>query len=293
MNIRPFVDEDAEAVAALIRADEELCYGRPGRVTDADILMFLQYSKETWVWEEDGRIVASASFGVHGDTANVRGIVADKGRGIGAEIVERGEAFAAAEGVTKVFAAAAEPDAAARELLESRGYREVRRFYEMSIELTEPPSPPVLPAGLVLDGLRDGEYRAFYEALNEAFAEHWEWHPDPFEKWLERRRGQHRDDDGPIWFVVRDGDELAAVTRNDLSVAGGGYVGAIGVRPAWRGKGLAKALLQRTFAEFWRRGTTRVSLDVDAQNETGAVRLYERVGMQVDSCGVAFEKSSA
>jgi mycothiol synthase len=292
MNVRPFVESDAPAVAALIRVDEELCYGRPGRVTDADILMFLQYSKENWVWEEDGRMVASASFGVHGDVAIIRGIVADKGRGIGTEIVERGEAFARAEGAKKIHAAAAEPDAAARALLESRGYREVRRFYEMAIELTEAPSAPVLPEGLVVDELRGGEYEAFYEALNEAFAEHWEWHPEPFEKWFERRQGQHRDEDGPIWFVVRDGDELAAVTRNDLSVAGGGYVGAIGVRPAWRGKGLGKALLQQTFAEFWRRGTTRVSLDVDSQNETGAVRLYERVGMRVDSCGVAFEKSS-
>jgi ribosomal protein S18 acetylase RimI-like enzyme len=292
MNVRPFVDEDAEAVAALIRADEERCYGRPGRITDADILMFLQFSKETWVWEEDGGIVASASFGVHGDAANIRGVVEEKGRGIGTQIVERGEAFARAEGAERILAAAAEPDAAARELLESHGYREVRRFYSMAIELTEPPSAAVVPTGLVVDGLRDDEYLAFYDALNESFAEHWEWHPDRFEEWLERRRGQHRDEDGPIWFVVRDGDELAAVTRNDLSVAGGGYVGAIGVRPAWRGQGLAKALLQRTFAEFWRRGTTRVSLDVDAQNPTGAVRLYERVGMQVDSCGVAFEKSN-
>ena len=81
------------------------------------------------------------------------------------------------------------------------------------------------------------------------------------------------------------------MTRNDLSVAGGGYVGAIGVRPAWRGKGLAKALLRRTFAEFWRRGITRVTLDVDSQNETGAVRVYERVGMTVETCGVAFEKT--
>ncbi len=39
------------------------------------------------------------------------------------------------------------------------------------------------------------------------------------------------------------------------------------------------------------RGTTRVTLDVDAQNETGAVRLYERVGMVVETCGVAFEKA--
>ncbi len=291
MNVRPFVDDDAPAVAALISADEELFYGRPGRITGADVLFFQQYNKEAWVWEEDGRIVAGAMYGVHGDAANIRGFVADKGRGLGTETVERGEAFARAEGVEKILAGAAEPDAAARVLFEAHGYREVRRFYEMAIELTEEPSISELPAGLVLDELREDEYEAFYDALNEAFAEHWEWHPQPFGEWLERRQGQHRDDDGPIWFVVRDGDELAAVTRNDLSVAGGGYVGAIGVRPAWRGRGLAKALLQRTFAEFWRRGTTRVTLDVDSQNATGAVAVYERVGMYVEACGVAFEKT--
>jgi mycothiol synthase len=291
MNIRPFVDDDAPVVAALVNAEDERFYGRPGRLTGANILMFLQHSKESWMWEEDGRIAATAAFGVHGDAANVRGFVADKGRGIGAEILERGEAFARAEEVQKILAAAAEPDAAARALFESRGYREVRRFYEMAIELTEEPSEPTLPDGLVVDEVRDGEYRAFYDALNEAFAEHWEWHPQPFDEWMELREGQHRDEHGPVWFVVRDGDEVAAATRNDADVAGGGYVGAIGVRPAWRGKGLGKALLQRTFAEFWRRGTTRVTLDVDSQNTTGAVALYERVGMHVDACGVAFEKT--
>jgi len=291
MNIRPFADADAPVLAALISADDERLYGRPGRLTGEDILLFLSYNKEAWVWEDDGQIAASALFGVHGEAANLRGFVAKKGCGLGTEIVERGEAFARSEGVKKILTGAAEPDLQARALFESHGYREVRRFYEMAIELSEEPSVPALPDGLLLDELRDDEYEAFYGALNEAFAEHWEWHPKPFEEWLERRQGQHRDEDGPIWFVVRDGDELAAVTRNDLSLNGGGYVGAIGVRSAWRGKGLAKALLQRTFAEFWRRGTTRVTLDVDAQNTTGAVALYERVGMHVDTCGVAFEKA--
>jgi mycothiol synthase len=290
VNVRPFTDDDAPAVAALFNAEEERFYGRPGRVTGADILMFLQYAKEAWVWEEDGRFVASVLLGVHGDAANVRGFVEDKGRGIGTEILDRVEAFARAEGVTKILTGAAEPNAGARALFESRGYREVRRFYEMAIELTEEPTAPVVPDGLVVDGLRDDEYEAFYSALNEAFAEHWEWHPEPYEEWLERRQGQHRDEHGPVWFVVRDGDELAAITRNDADVAGGGYVGAIGVRPAWRGRGLGKALLQQTFAEFWRRGTTRVTLGVDSQNSTGAVALYERVGMHVDSCAVAFER---
>ena len=292
MNVRPFAENDAAAVADLTARDDERFYpDRPGGVTGEDILVFQQWSKEAWVWEDDGRVVASAAFGVHGDAADVRGIVGERGRGIGTEILERYEAFARAASVEKIHAGAAEPNADARALFEGRGYREVRRFYEMAIELTEEPSPPVLPAGLVVDELREGEQRAFYDALNEAFAEHWGWHPTPFEEWSEIRKDQHHDESGPLWFVVRDGEELAAVTRNDAQVAGGGYVGAIGVRPGWRGKGLGKALLQWTFAEFWRRGTTRVTLGVDSENETGATHLYERVGMHVETCYVAFEKA--
>ena len=294
MIVRPFAEDDAAAVADLVARDDERVYpDRPGRVTGEDILMFQHWSKEAWVWEEGGRFVASATFGVHGDAADVRGIVGERGRGIGTEILERGEEFARAAGVEKILAGAAEPNTDARVLFEGRGYREVRRFYEMAIELTEEPSVPELPNGLVVEELREGEQRAFYDALNEAFAEHWEWHPTPYEEWSEIRKDQHHDESGPLWFVVRDGEELAAVIRNDAQLAGGGYVGAIGVRPGWRGKGLAKALLQRAFAEFWRRGTTRVTLGVDAQNETGATHLYERVGMHIETCAVAFEKALA
>ena len=97
MNVRPFADEDAPAVAALVSAEEERLYGRPGRVTGADILMFRGYSKEGWIWEAEGSIGASALFGVHGDAAQVHGFVAAKGCGLGTEILERGEAFARAE----------------------------------------------------------------------------------------------------------------------------------------------------------------------------------------------------
>jgi len=292
VNIRVFTDADAPIVAEHINRDEELFYGRPGHVTGDEIAKYLPWSKEAWIWEEDGRILGSAVFFVDGDGASARGVVGEKGRGIGTAIVERGEAFARAEGLKKIITGAAEKDAAARALFESHGYCEVRRFYEMAIELTEEPTIPELPEGLHRDDVRDGEQRAFFDAINEAFADHWEWHPRPFEEWIEMRRDEHHDEHGPLWFVIRDGDELAAVTRNEAR-AGGGYVGAIGVRPAWRGKGLAKVLLHQTFAEFWRRGLTRVTLDVDAQNETGAVRVYQSVGMHVEACGVAFEKPLA
>ena len=51
-----------------------------------------------------------------------------------------------------------------------------------------------------------------------------------------------------------------------------------------------EALLRRTFCEFWRRGVIHVSLDVDADSPTGATKLYESVGMHVESETVTFER---
>ena len=59
VNVRPFTEDDAPAVAALVSAEEERLYGRPGRLTAEDVLLFLPHSKEAWVWEEDGRLVAT------------------------------------------------------------------------------------------------------------------------------------------------------------------------------------------------------------------------------------------
>ena len=64
-----------------------------------------------------------------------------------------------------------------------------------------------------------------------------------------------------------------------LSFAGEANIESIGVVPAWRGRGIAKALLRRAFAALAKRGHHEVRLGVDAQNPTGAVALYESVGM--------------
>jgi ribosomal protein S18 acetylase RimI-like enzyme len=58
----------------------------------------------------------------------------------------------------------------------------------------------------------------------------------------------------------------------------------------WRRRGIGEALLATVFAEFFRRGEHRVALGVDAENPTGATRLYERVGMRRFWEAVVYEK---
>jgi ribosomal protein S18 acetylase RimI-like enzyme len=70
-----------------------------------------------------------------------------------------------------------------------------------------------------------------------------------------------------------------------------GRVGSLGVMPAYRRRGLGEALLRHSFRDFRRRGATRVALGVDSQNETGAVRLYERVGMHLHRRNTTYEET--
>jgi mycothiol synthase len=297
VNVRPIGPDDAETIAALAGADEAALHGRAGsRLGVADVRSWLtrvDLEHDSWLYEEDGRVVGGGWLALRDNALGTfSGLVAQgwKGRGIGAAILERAEERARAHGAVRVQGFGFEADAAAAELFAARGYAAVRRFYEMAIGLDEAPAVPALPPGLVLDAAGADEYRAFYEALDDAFREHWEWHPMPYEEWLEMRHGQHEDASGPLWFVVRDGDAIAAVVRNEPERNGGGFVGALGVRKPWRGHGLAKTLLLHTFAEFHRRGRRRVTLGVDAESATGATQLYEGVGMTAETCTVVYEK---
>jgi ribosomal protein S18 acetylase RimI-like enzyme len=184
-----------------------------------------------------------------------------------------------------------EPDAATRELVESRGYRPIRYSFRMALELGDD-SPAAFPDGIAVRPMEPGEEHDVYLATNDAFADHWGFHPTPFESW--REWNLDRDGSRPdLWWLAMDGDEIAGICLNRLDDDGDpehGYVHILGVRPPWRRRGLAEALLRHTFDDFRGRGVTRVTLDVDGENTTGAVRLYERVGMHVALRSDTYEK---
>ena len=298
MNVRPITPDDLPALAAFLAEDETELFGRPSRVGVPDVTAWLagvDLSTDTRLYEEAGRLVAAGWVEKHDDTGVAIGIVhrERRGRGLGSEIVERNEERLRELGVSRIHAVTMAPDVAADPLVISHGYHEVRRFWEMTIALgDEPPPEPELPGDLRIEPFSRDLARAFHAALEEAFAEHWEYEPTPYEKWWERQIAKP-DHDPSLWFLVRTDDDVVAATRNDPERSGGGWIGAIGVRPGWRGRGLAKALLLHSFREFHRRGQRRVGLGVDSQNATGATRLYESIGMVVDSENVVWEKELA
>jgi mycothiol synthase len=110
----------------------------------------------------------------------------------------------------------------------------------------------------------------------------------PFEEWIDLEV-ETPSYDPSLWLLASEGREavgaLSCVVSGDR-----GWVGELGVRVPWRGRGVATALLHRSFATFAARGLRRVMLNVDSQNSTGAVRLYERVGMRTARAWGVYEK---
>ena len=297
MSTRPITDADIESVLTLAAEDESVLQERPSRLGTNDVrgwLARVDLEQDSWLYEQEGKLVAVSWFDFIDDLGFFVGIVAQgaKDRGLGTRIVETGEARARERGAARAQTFGLEQDAAAAQLFEGLGFMPVRRFYEMAIELQEAPVVSELPDGFTLEPFRMEDARVYYEALDSAFQDHWEHHSVGFERWWEEKQAAH-DFDPTLWFVVREGDEIAGVIRNDPDRNGGGYVGAVGVQRAWRGKGVGRALLLQTFAEFYSRGVPRVTLGVDAESATGATKLYESVGMTTENAAVVYEKALA
>ncbi|SCC42102.1 Uncharacterized protein BW664_03413 [Bacillus mycoides] len=64
----------------------------------------------------------------------------------------------------------------------------------------------------------------------------------------------------------------------------------LGVRRSKRKQGLGLALLQYAFGQLYEEGISKVHLNVDSENITGAPRVYEAAGMEVQSKFVRFDK---
>jgi mycothiol synthase len=291
--VRPVTVADAAAVHNLVVAVDTSVQGFSDE-TEADIIDWwrtVDLEHDSWLVENDD-VAACAVLRRHGELADFDGYVhpALKGRGLGSWLLAHGEARARERDLPKLQTWCLAPDSDARRLFEGRRYEEVRRFYRMLIDIDAPPPKPRWPEGFTIGTFEPEDARAFHSALDDAFAEEWNFVPEPFERWAERRIENSPTFDPSLWFIVRQGEEIAAVLRGDPEVEGAGWVGALPVRKPWRKRGLGLALLHHAFGEFSRRGQQRVALGVDAQNPTGATRLYERAGMRVAWEAVCFER---
>jgi mycothiol synthase len=190
---------------------------------------------------------------------------------------------------------AAETEAGTIALLSAAGYEAVRYHFEMVRPLAEPIPDLPLPAGLEVRPVKPAQYRQVFAALNEAFRDLWshgEWTDADYERRLNEPSLQPQ-----LWQVAWSGDEVAGMVLNFIDCDYNeefkrrrGWTDPIGVRRPWRKQGLARALIARSMRLLQEQGMTEAALGVDAQNPSGALRLYESLGFRAVKQFTTFEK---
>jgi mycothiol synthase len=293
--LRPATEEDAETVVELVSAlDVALLGSTDYSLADLHDEWSQIAAEDRFLVDDGGTIVGYGTVEQNPQHGQADGYVhpAHFARGVGSFIVRELEQLLAHRGTARVQNATLVLDTRAHELLRAQGYDEIRRFWHMRIELDREPAPPVWPPGLTVTRFDPADAVAFHGAFEAAFADHWQHEPEPFDTW--RKTAIERDDFSPeLWAVVRDGDEIVAGTICRPERLGVPWIARLFTRREWRRRGIGEALLQDAFGAFWRLGGRTVGLGVDAQSDTGAQRLYERVGMHVHWGAVVFEKELA
>jgi len=196
----------------------------------------------------------------------------------------------------RVFAAFASDAAPIRtNVLLNNGYQAVRHSFMMvRPDLENIPDCP-LPEGVEVRSVQDEHLRAIFDAEAEAFRDHWgNWEVEEgdFERWCKGPMFQPH-----LWQVAWDGDQVVGMVRNFISKEENerfgrqrGYTEAISIRRPWRKKGVAKALIARSFRMHKELGMIEASLGVDTQNPNGALQLYESMGFRVVSSQTYYRK---
>jgi mycothiol synthase len=284
-------EADGDAVVAVTPEELKNEWQTPGFNLERDAFLI-----ET----KDGRVVGFEEFGNDHGHAILRtdGYVHPnfKGHGIGTSLLRTVEKRALEE----MSLANPEVRVSLRSIIDNRdpdshdlhrneGYQPLRYHWRMEIVLNAPPAEPKFPVGIELRPFIKGEHDiVVWQAQNESFRDHWGSHDVSFEDW-KHHRFNDPEFNPSLWAIAWDGDEIAGFSLNRYRM-GIGWIRTLGVRRSWRKRGLGEALLLHSFAEFYKRGTKTIGLGVDAQNPTGATRLYQKVGMYAASEYVTYEK---
>lgn len=178
-------------------------------------------------------------------------------------------------------------------LLAELGLAPERWSFCMRADLARPTPPPApLPEGLDLQRYDHSVAVGMHDAHNAAFVDHPNFTPWSDSEWRQWVTGS-RNFRPQLSFVVVDpahGGQVAAYLQTneydayqEMTGRREAYVGKVGTRREYRGRGLASTLLRHALQEYRDAGFDEASLDVDSENPTGALGIYERAGFEVET----------
>ncbi len=186
--------------------------------------------------------------------------------------------------IFQIFCREAEQEAI--RLYQESGYKPERYLFDMVWpDLENIPMLP-LPESVEVRAVKPEQYRKVWETDVEAFRDHWVFTTlteEDYQRWL---KWQYLAPD--LWQVAWCEVEIVGQVQNYIDTEENetyerlrGHTEDICVREAWRRKGIAPALIDRSLRILKDHGMKEAALGVDSDNASDALALYQRMGFQV------------
>ena len=174
----------------------------------------------------------------------------------------------------------------------SHGFEFLRRYYTMRMSISEVPTIRKIVGVEIraIDISNPAEVALWHKLHQNAFAKHFGFAPRELEKWSELVIDASTDPNG-VFIAFKDGEPVGFCQCNDeYADVNKGNISILGVAQESQGLGIGEALIQTGIVYSASKGFDTLELNVDTGNESGALKLYEKVGFKPESSWIQLHR---
>ncbi len=125
------------------------------------------------------------------------------------------------------------------------------------------------------------DMKMWWQVHQDSFSNHFGFTPRAFEEWKSMMDKAVGIDLNARWILMDHDEPVGFIECTDIKKdLNSGFIDGIGVIHRAQGRGYGELMLRWAFAYYAALGRQFVELNADAGNESGALRLYEKVGMK-------------
>jgi mycothiol synthase len=312
--MRPCTDSDLNAIVELFNACEEV--DKTGRWRTVEGLQqslnapSFNRAENLRLWENpSGKLVGYGSVSINPSQEGTDGFLnfrvhpTVRNQGLEEQIITWGEkrlkeATKDGNGTVKLFSGTRSDRGDVITILQNLGLIAVRYFFRMKRSLNEPIDEPKFPEGFqlrIVEPKKDAT--KWVEMFNQTFIDHWNHHNFTVEEFLHHCQHPEYNSDLSLIAIAPDGTFAAFCESrihtedNKRNGCNEGWIAVLGTRRGFRQQGLGKAMLLTAMQHLKTKGMDSAILGVDAENPSGALRLYESVGFEKVHTSISYVKN--
>lgn len=175
----------------------------------------------------------------------------------------------------------------------NQGFKFLRRYYTMRMKISSFPKIRQIQDLEIrtIDISNPDEVALWHRLHQNAFSKHFGFAPRDLEKWRELVLGDTFIDPSGVFVAFSKGAPVGFCQCTDeCADENKGYISSLGVVLEYQGLGIGEALLQTGIMHTATKNYDSLELSVDTGNESGALKLYEKVGFNPESSWIQLHR---